>query len=632
MGAETTTSSVGPAARDDCPPDEVLAVHLEGELAGAEAERVAAHIDDCDACRELVVVLARQMRIDRDTVASQPFPSIPGVPKPLAIDLTPPSLPGAFAGRYQIKRMIGRGAMGQVFEALDLNLHRLIALKVLRLAPDKSPAERAEAANRLVREARAMAVLSHRNVVAVYDVGQHADQVFVAMQLVDGATLRKWLAAQKRTPRQIIKVMCEAGIGLAAAHQARLIHRDFKPDNILISRRGTARVTDFGLARRAEFGPDPLGRSSDVGAEADRGSRPVIVEIDTADSHDVTRTGAVVGTPAYMAPEQARGQDIDARADQFSFCVATWEALYGDRPFAGTTWSEIYGNVVTGRMTEPDSDEYVPRQIQRALRRGLAADPAARWPSMRELLAEFDQVLKRPGRVKRVAMIAGIAAAAAAIAVLIYNQGQKIGEVPEPRVAVKASLGPQPSPGSSVEPVAMVTPTPAPAPTPTPTPPPPGKRHHDPKPGTAAVATTTTTAVGPEPVHPAADPRAATLADERKALGPRWKQRGLLASDLPAAYTDAVKEVDAALASGDYDRAETELGTARAAIDGIVIDFAFVNRKLNRLNDRITDLPADQRDEYATLLQALSASVKAGDYPAANRKLDEIAAKLGFEK
>src|SRR4029079_5681339 len=143
---------------------------------------------------------------------------------------------------------------------------------------------------------------------------------------------------------------------------------------------------------------------------------------------------------------------------------------------------------------------------------------------------------------------------------------------------------------------------------------------------------TTTTAVAPEPVHPAADPRAATLADERQALGPRWKQSGLLASDLPAAYTDAVKEVDAALASGDYERAETELGTARAAIDAIVIDFAFVNRKRNRLNDRITDLPADQRDEYATLLQALSASVKAGDYPAANRKLDEIAAKLGLEK
>src|SRR5258705_186828 len=171
MGAETTSSVRPAAAGEDHPGDEVLAVHLEGELVGEEAERVAVHIDHCDACRELVVALARQPRSERDTVTSQDFPS--PVPMPVAIDLTPPSLPGTFAGRYQIKRLIGRGAMGSVFEALDLHLHRMIALKVLRLAPHKSAAQRIEAANRLVREARAMAVLSHRNVVAVYDVGMH---------------------------------------------------------------------------------------------------------------------------------------------------------------------------------------------------------------------------------------------------------------------------------------------------------------------------------------------------------------------------------------------------------------------------------------------------------------------------
>src|SRR5688572_28100390 len=122
------------------------------------------------------------------------------------------------------------------------------------------------------------------------------------MQRIDGATLRLWLKAQKRAPRQVMKVLYDAGAGLAAAHHARLIHRDFNPDNVLISKRGTARVTDYGLARRADLVPDPLSRSS---MDADRGSRPVIVEVDTADSNDVTRTGAVVGTPAYMSPEQA---------------------------------------------------------------------------------------------------------------------------------------------------------------------------------------------------------------------------------------------------------------------------------------------------------------------------------------
>src|SRR5262245_50554037 len=189
----------------------------------------------------------------------------PSTPDPLATtspdagpfdtDREPPTLPTSFVERYQIKRLIGTGGMGAVYEALDNNLHRVVALKVLKLE-EKDPKQFGEAANRLVREARAMAVLSHRNVVTVYDVGIHDQQVFVAMQLVDGTTLRQWIGAAPRSVSQILQVLADAGNGLAAAHAARLIHRDFKPDNVLVSRRGTARVTDFGLARRASFEVD----------------------------------------------------------------------------------------------------------------------------------------------------------------------------------------------------------------------------------------------------------------------------------------------------------------------------------------------------------------------------------------
>src|SRR5262249_31601989 len=157
--------------------------------------------------------------------------------------------------------------------------------------------------------------------------------------------------------------------GLAAAHAARLIHRDFKPDNVLVSRRGTARVTDFGLARRASF------EVNDTSPE--RSSRPKVVDVEAGDN--VTRSGAVLGTPAYMPPEQTQGRPCGARADQFSFCVTAWEALYGTRPFAGTTWSEIYGNVVGGRITAPDVKTRVPRAIEKALRRGLSVSPDSRF-------------------------------------------------------------------------------------------------------------------------------------------------------------------------------------------------------------------------------------------------------------
>jgi len=635
-----------PSARDvapgGCPDDDLLGAHLARELVGGDAERVAAHIDGCESCRELVVAFSKGVHTERNEpdglAATEPFQP----PSPLAaIDLTPPSLPGAFAGRYQLKRLIGTGGMGSVYEALDLNLHRLIALKVLRLAPE-DPGELAEAAKRLVREARAMAVLSHRNVVAVYDVGQHRDQVFVAMQLVEGATLRAWLAAHARSPLQILRVLSDAGTGLAAAHAAGLVHRDFKPDNVLVSRRGTARVTDFGLARRADLAAEEV---DPIGSSDERASRPKIVEVD-ADGHNVTRTGAVVGTPAYMAPEQAQGQPCDARADQFSFCVTAWEALFGQRPFAGTTWSEIYANVVTGsvRPTPPDCG---PRSVHRALRRGLSPNPALRYESMAELLEVFEVEIKRPIRRRRAAVVALIALGAAAASVVIYNRGQSVLSDDErsataPTTGLRAAIDPLPAPPravvaadaspSPVETEAAVDAAVAVAPVVAVPPLHKPRRSGDRPPVTGGIeATSTATGSATPPADPPADARLTALATARAGLDARRRSRGLAPGDLPAAYADAVRAADAALAAGAADAADAALARARAAIDGVVIDYVFVNKKLNRLNERIKNLPDDQRDDYAALLKQLSSSVSAGDYVAANRTLGEISRRLGFD-
>ena len=200
-GGELRTPPAVPPDREPCPTDDLLAAHFAAELSPEESGRIAAHLDDCDACRELAVAFQRGLRTEPDVLT--PSRSGSGIPGAISIELSAPSLPGAFAGRYQLRRLIGSGGMGAVYESLDVHLQRLIALKVLRLPPDQT-AERAEAANRLVREARAMAKLSHRNVVAVYDVGIHNDQVFVAMQLIDGTTLRHWRMAQPRSSRQIL--------------------------------------------------------------------------------------------------------------------------------------------------------------------------------------------------------------------------------------------------------------------------------------------------------------------------------------------------------------------------------------------------------------------------------------------
>jgi formylglycine-generating enzyme required for sulfatase activity len=269
-------------------------------------------------------------------------------------------------GRYQIRGVLGTGAMGVVYHAYDPDLGRAVAIKVVRDTPASTSSQA-----RLLREAQAMARLRHPNVVPIFDVGQVDGAVFVAMPLLEGGTLKRWLRDGSPPLDAILDRFIAAGRGLAAAHAAGLVHRDFKPDNVLLGTDGEIHVADFGLARFADDGGAPNASAGPLAPGV------------------VTQTGTVLGTPAYMAPEQLRNQPIDARADQFSFCVALWEAIYGTRPFPDPP-SDI-ARLLRARFDAIAAGPPQPRRdhtssIARLLVRGLAADPDDRWPTMQDLL------------------------------------------------------------------------------------------------------------------------------------------------------------------------------------------------------------------------------------------------------
>jgi tetratricopeptide (TPR) repeat protein/predicted Ser/Thr protein kinase len=292
---------------------------------------------------------------------------------------------GAEVGRYVVLETLGSGGMGVVYAAYDPKLDRRIALKLLRSDAQVTAGARA----RLSREAQAMARLSHPNVVTVYDVGTIDADVFVAMEYVHGTTLAAWLRERKRSSAEILGVFRLAGAGLAAAHSAGIIHRDFKPDNVLIGDDGSVRVTDFGLAR------------TDVSEEAVTATSTT--QRPTA-SAALTQRGHVMGTPAYMAPEQAEAGVVDARSDLFSFCVALYEALYEEHPFAGRTISVLRDAARRAAVREPPRGSSVPVWLRRILLSGLAGDPAARPASMSALLASL---ARDPGARRRRAIWSG---------------------------------------------------------------------------------------------------------------------------------------------------------------------------------------------------------------------------------
>jgi tetratricopeptide (TPR) repeat protein len=285
---------------------------------------------------------------------------------------------GATLGRYFVIERLGAGGMGVVYAAYDPELDRKVAVKLLRSEGAGDP-ELGRA--RLIREAQAMAKLAHPNVVAVHDVGTFGEQVFVAMEFVQGGTLTGWLAAGEHGWREVLGMFQETGRGLAAAHAAGVIHRDFKPDNVLVGADARPRVTDFGLAR--------VGAGPEIVA-------PSLVSASGL-GVSLTQAGAVMGTPAYMAPEQHLGLVADARSDQFAFCVAMWQGLYGQLPFAGETLAELALAVTAGELA-PTPKNLAPAWLRAALLRGLSTDPAARWPTMDELLVAL---ATDPSRVRR---------------------------------------------------------------------------------------------------------------------------------------------------------------------------------------------------------------------------------------
>jgi tetratricopeptide (TPR) repeat protein len=295
---------------------------------------------------------------------------------------------GSTIGRYIVLSKIGVGAMGIVYAAYDPELDRKVALKIVdaRRTEDGS-----QGRGELLREAQAMARLSHPNVITVHDVGVVREHVFVAMELIDGVTLGRWLTAQPRRWREILGVFLPAGDGLVAAHDAGLVHRDFKPDNVLVGHDGRVHVTDFGIARVADDTDDGTSRRSG-GPTTRRGADG------EADDERATGLPRLFGTPAYMSPEQFVGADLDARCDQFGFCAALWEALYGQLPFSGRSVTQLALSVTRGELREPPANTGVPARLRRVLVRGLAADREARWPDMRTLL---DELGRDPVRARR---------------------------------------------------------------------------------------------------------------------------------------------------------------------------------------------------------------------------------------
>lgn len=307
--------------------------------------------------------------------------------------------PGERIGTFVVERRLGAGAMGVVLLAHDPELDRPVAIKLLK-TDDADETARA----RLVREAQSAARVSHPNVVAVHQVGTHEGQVYVVMEYVDGGTLRQWVEAESRSCSEVLAAYRQAGEGLAAAHAAGLVHRDFKPDNVLIGRDARVRVSDFGL----------------VGLAGDIVERAPTLETDDTDAR-LTRTGAVMGTPAYMPPEQYAGQRMDARSDQFSFCVSLFEALHGTRPFEGDTLASLLCSIEEGRVRRPTRSD-VPHAIQVALERGLSTDPADRHPNMPTLL----EALAPPKRSRAGAVLVaagGVAVSGVLAAAYILGPG-----------------------------------------------------------------------------------------------------------------------------------------------------------------------------------------------------------------
>ena len=414
-----------PRALVDCLDDNVASEFVSGTMAASAVTKVEHHLASCRDCRALVAALAgaddmdsnaRTHRHEREALTESQAGKLPV----LAI--------GDRVGRYLVLSTLGAGGMGQVFSAYDPQLDRKIALKVLRA---NLGANAKEARARLKREAQAIAQLNHPNVVAVYDVGtipapgagpgastsgENGEDVYIAMEFVEGDTLTTWLKRWPRTWREILEVYHQAARGLMAAHSVGLLHRDFKPDNVLVGGDGRVRVTDFGLARSL-FGIDDSGRGPTDPVQPRPDGSPLQV--------DLTATGTVLGTPRYMPPEQLMGPNIDARSDQFSFCVALYEALYNKHPLEGSTSVSM---LEQGKSALPPPDNSrVPSSVAKAVMRGLAKERTQRWPTMAALVSELTPPIQHArGRTAVVALVGVVVLGVAAAAVMASHRPKLI--------------------------------------------------------------------------------------------------------------------------------------------------------------------------------------------------------------
>ncbi|MGH9888302.1 MAG: serine/threonine-protein kinase, partial [bacterium] len=300
---------------------------------------------------------------------------------------------------FILLQRLGAGAMGEIYEAFDELLDRRVALKLVLHGSSVTP----ESDDLLVREARALAQVSHPNVVQIFEVGTHENRPFIAMELVRGQTLTSWVNDAGQMPRllrrrEILRRFIAAGRGLEAAHAAGVAHRDFKPDNVLVGEDGRVRVVDFGLARVVVPGPyqSTLGRGS--GTHRLPSQTDATLQSDTAAPRltaetRLTRTGTVMGTPRFMAPEQIRGEMPDHRSDQFSFCVALYHALYDAFPFHGEDPKDLLASIESG-VGGLEHSAGLGARLRKALCRGLSVEPSQRYAHMGELLGELESILR----------------------------------------------------------------------------------------------------------------------------------------------------------------------------------------------------------------------------------------------
>lgn len=349
-----------------CLDESAILALTQGRLRGAAFTAAEEHLDACAACRRAAAIVLRP---------EPPAPAAPRIARGTAI------------GRYLVIERIGAGAMGQVFSAYDPELDRRIALKLLRPGA-ATPEHRA----RLAREAQTLARLSHPNVVTVFDVGTWQEQLFVALELVAGGSFRAWAAEQRPDRARIVQLFIAAGRGLAAAHAAGVVHRDFKPDNLLVASDGRPQVTDFGLAAAA---PGP--RSSPAAPPGPD---------DPEALGTITETDALLGTPAYMAPDQLDGEPASPASDQFAFCVSLAEALCGHRPFEAATIAALRQKMLDG---SPDLSAKIPlpAALEAVLRRGLSPHADRRYPSLDALVEALERT-QRPGRARLFWTVAGL--------------------------------------------------------------------------------------------------------------------------------------------------------------------------------------------------------------------------------